>query len=75
MQLFRALTMGVAVLFTAAATVSAQVPRASDGHPDLNGIWQAMGTANWDLEDHGPEAGPSQRRQRRLKTRRERNNP
>jgi len=22
------------------------------GHPNLNGIWQAMNTANWDLEDH-----------------------
>src|SRR6478672_4867344 len=27
-----------------------------DGHPDLNGIWQAFVTANIDLEDH--EAGP-----------------
>ena len=36
----------------------AQVPKASDGHPDMSGIWQAMGTANWDLEDHAPEAGP-----------------
>jgi hypothetical protein len=58
MQLFRALTLEVAVLLTAAATASAQVPRASDGHPDLSGMWQAMGTANWDLEDHAPEAGP-----------------
>jgi hypothetical protein len=40
------------------STLSAQVPKAAGGHPDLSGIWQAMGTANWDLEDHGPEAGP-----------------
>ena len=26
--------------------------RLPDGHPDLNGIWQAMNTANWDLEAH-----------------------
>jgi hypothetical protein len=58
MQIFRARTLGVAVLLTAAAALSAQVPRASESHPDLSGIWQAMGTANWDLEDHGPEAGP-----------------
>lgn len=32
--------------------------RAWDGHPDLNGIWQAIGTANWNLEDHPPSAGP-----------------
>ncbi len=29
-----------------------QAPRASDGHPDLNGIWQALTTANYDLETH-----------------------
>jgi hypothetical protein len=57
MQIFRALRLGVAILL-AAATASAQAPRASDGHPDLSGIWQAMGTANWDLEDHPSEAGP-----------------
>lgn len=27
-------------------------PRAYDGHPDLNGVWQAIGTAHWNLEDH-----------------------
>ena len=26
--------------------------RAADGHPDLNGIWQALNTANYDLEPH-----------------------
>ncbi len=29
-----------------------RAPRASDGHPDLNGIWQALNTANYDLETH-----------------------
>jgi hypothetical protein len=24
----------------------------NDGHPDLSGIWQAVNTAYWDLEDH-----------------------
>ena len=27
-------------------------------HPDLNGIWQSFTTANWDLQDHGADAGP-----------------
>ncbi len=27
-------------------------------HPDLSGIWQALVTANWNLEDHGADAGP-----------------
>ena len=35
-----------------------QAPRASDGHADLNGIWQAMNTANWDLQDHAARQGP-----------------
>jgi hypothetical protein len=32
-------------------------PRTSDGKPNLNGIWQAMNTANWDLEGHSAQAG------------------
>ena len=35
------------------------IPRLSDGRPDLNGIWQTLSTANWDLETHGAEAGPA----------------
>jgi len=34
-----------------------RAPRAPDGHPNLNGIWQAMNTAHWDIEAHS--AGPS----------------
>jgi len=30
-------------------------PRTPDGEPNLNGIWQVMNTANWDLLTHGPE--------------------
>ena len=29
-----------------------------DGNPDLNGIWQAMGSAHWDLEAHAARPGP-----------------
>jgi hypothetical protein len=32
--------------------------KAFDGHPDLGGIWEYMGTANWDLQDHPAEPGP-----------------
>ena len=35
-----------------------RAPRTQDGKPDLNGIWQAMNTANWDLEDHAARSGP-----------------
>ena len=30
----------------------------SDGHPNLNGIWQAVNTANWNLQDHPAYPGP-----------------
>ena len=32
--------------------------RLADGRPDLNGIWQALVTANWDLQDHEAQPGP-----------------
>jgi hypothetical protein len=37
---------------------TASLPRDSTGHPDLSGIWQALGTAHWDLEDHSAAPGP-----------------
>jgi hypothetical protein len=27
-------------------------------HPNLNGIWQAMNTAYWDIQDHSAQSGP-----------------
>ena len=33
-------------------------PRMADGKPNLNGIWQAMGTTHWDLQDHNARSGP-----------------
>jgi hypothetical protein len=33
-------------------------PRMADGHPDLNGNWEAFVSADWDLQDHEAEAGP-----------------
>lgn len=35
-----------------------QAPLTPDGNPDLNGIWQALGSANWNIEGHSAEAGP-----------------
>jgi len=35
-----------------------KAPRATDGHADLNGIWQAMVTADIDVQDHDAQAGP-----------------
>lgn len=41
---------------TAAQTRTYRAPRTADDKPNLNGIWQAVNTANWDLLDH--PAGP-----------------
>ncbi len=35
-----------------------KAPHMADGHPDLNGIWQAFVTADWDLQDHEAQPGP-----------------
>ncbi len=35
-----------------------RAPRTKDGKPDINGIWQVVNTANWDIEAHGAAPGP-----------------
>ena len=35
-----------------------RAPRTPDGKPNLNGIWQAMNSANWDLQDHAARPSP-----------------
>ena len=41
------------------ATAAYMVPKTPDGDPDFNGIWQALGAAHWDLEDHAARQGPA----------------
>jgi hypothetical protein len=54
--------IAVAALWFTAVSVPGQAPsgvaRTEDGKPNLNGIWQAFTTANWDIEAHHAEAGP-----------------
>lgn len=58
-------SMIVAIVFLA-ATISAfgqaapayRAPRTKDGKPNLNGIWQAVNEANWNIEAHAAEPGP-----------------
>jgi hypothetical protein len=55
------LTAAIALLWLAVSSIQAQAyraPRATDGHADLNGVWEALNTANWDLQDHSPQAAP-----------------
>jgi hypothetical protein len=49
---------GIAVaLLSPASAQTYHPPRAADGHADLSGIYQALNTANWDLEDHSAQPG------------------
>ena len=34
-----------------------ELPRMGDGRPDLRGIWQAVNSAAWNIEDHSAELG------------------
>lgn len=42
----------------AAQTTAPSADRDVYGKPDLNGIWQAMGSSHWDLEAHAARMGP-----------------
>ena len=51
-----------AVLCLSATAASSQAPayrapRSADGHADLNGIWQALNEAYWDIEGHAAAPG------------------
>ena len=48
----------LAALPLAAQTQPYKPARLADGKPDLNGIWQALSPANWDIEPHAAAQGP-----------------
>ena len=56
----------VVALLLAGAPVACQgqpgykAPRTADGKPNLNGIWQAVNAANWDIEGHAAQPAPFQ---------------
>src|SRR5215471_17476072 len=47
----KAITLVAAAMLPVAAQ-SYRAPRADGGHPDLNGIWQSLSEANYDIEAH-----------------------
>src|SRR4051812_43620706 len=57
----RSLVAAIVVLVCTCAAASGQtangVRRTPDGKPDLSGIWQTIGSANWNIQDHSAEKG------------------
>ena len=49
----------LAATHTAAQAPTYRAPRTADGKPNLNGIWQALNTADWDLQGHAAAKGPA----------------
>ena len=66
-QRFICLLVATAVIAVASSRICAQGPAGdpsaykpaltSDGKPDLQGVWQALNTAAWDLQDHSARLG------------------
>jgi len=57
-----ALLLASALLYLSENAPSAQgqtraIPRSADGKPNLQGVWQVVNSANWDLEPHSAEDG------------------
>ncbi len=48
----------LAPLSAAGQTSAPRIPRMPDGKPNLTGLWQALGTAYWDIQDHIAQPGP-----------------
>jgi hypothetical protein len=40
------------------ARAASQIPRMPDGKPNFTGLWQTLGTPDWDIRDHSAQAGP-----------------
>jgi hypothetical protein len=55
---FAAVIVLLAAVPAVAQAPAYRAPRTADGKPNLNGIWQALNTANWDLLGHTAAKGP-----------------
>src|SRR6266516_5010209 len=48
----------LAVLSAAGQAPAPRLARMPDGKPNLTGLWQALGTAYWNIQDHIAQPGP-----------------
>ncbi len=46
------------IVALSAQSPTGAITRTADGKPNLTGIWQAMNTANWELQAHEAKIGP-----------------
>jgi hypothetical protein len=53
-----ALTLATLPARSQAPAPAYKAARTKDGHADLNGIWQALNEANWDIRPHSAAQGP-----------------
>src|SRR4029078_11646454 len=44
-------------IVTAQSSTNYTPPKTREGQPDLQGIWQVVNTAAWDIQDHGASLG------------------
>lgn len=58
MSALRILMLAIAMQFISMPLRGQDVPRTSAGTADFNGIWQALGTAHWNIEPHAAEFPP-----------------
>jgi hypothetical protein len=49
--------MGVSLISASGQTAAYKPRRTADGKPDLNGIWQVLNAASWDVQDHSAQMG------------------
>jgi len=54
---FGKLAAAAALFLAGSSAVAQQAPASIGGHPNLNGVWQAVSGAHWNLEPHS--AGPA----------------
>ena len=52
------LGLALAVIPAGSQTRTFRAPRTPDGKPDVNGIWQALNEAYWDVEAHAAAPSP-----------------